>query len=232
MLTADEIQRLSAARSKKLREDRGLTLAELAHRTGNKLSKSRINNYEQARRMLGPWEAVVLASALGTSAAYLLCIDDENGRATMSHDEIALILNLRTLPHDVRVNFAGRIAGLAAGYRHVLPDESVRHAPPVLVASPESEDRSSAAAVKLRQADSVSLEDGLTLGDRVRQLREAMNLTQPALARAVGVSQPSLYEIESGGTKTLRAETLMGLAKALGEDPEYILTGRRLAGVG
>lgn len=68
------------------------------------------------------------------------------------------------------------------------------------------------------------------LKDRVRQLREAKNLTQEALAKLVGISQPSIAMIERGQTKTLAAKTLMGLAKALGEDAEYIRTGRRAAG--
>jgi transcriptional regulator with XRE-family HTH domain len=68
--------------------------------------------------------------------------------------------------------------------------------------------------------------DGV-LKDRVRQLRVSKGLSQDSLAKQIGITQAALSLIERGGTRTLRAETLARLAQVLGEDPEYIRTGRR-----
>lgn len=64
------------------------------------------------------------------------------------------------------------------------------------------------------------------LGTRIRQLREARGISQPELARRVRIAQASLSLIESGKTRSLKASTLMRLAKELDADPEYIRTGR------
>ena len=63
-------------RLRQARHDQGLSLSELAERTGC-YSKSRISNYEQGLRRMGLEEALVLSTALGhVSATYLLCLDD------------------------------------------------------------------------------------------------------------------------------------------------------------
>lgn len=55
---------------------------------------------------------------------------------------------------------------------------------------------------------------------RVRQdliaLREARGLSQAQVARMLGVSQPLIARIESGGVKNLELRTLARLAAALG----------------
>ena len=56
----------------------GFSIAEPSARTGGRLSKSRISNYEQGIRRLGLEKAQILAKAHGTvSAVNLLCLDDE-----------------------------------------------------------------------------------------------------------------------------------------------------------
>lgn len=73
------------------RDKAGLSLKELAEKTGT-LGPSRISNYEQGTRTPGPEEAKILARALGISAAYILCVDDES---SLSPDEKALLDNYR-----------------------------------------------------------------------------------------------------------------------------------------
>ncbi|HYN78024.1 MAG TPA: helix-turn-helix transcriptional regulator [Lamprocystis sp. (in: g-proteobacteria)] len=63
-------------RLRQARHDLGLSLSELAERTGC-YSKSRISNYEQGLRRMGLEESAILAKALGTvSPIWLLCLDD------------------------------------------------------------------------------------------------------------------------------------------------------------
>lgn len=66
------------------------------------------------------------------------------------------------------------------------------------------------------------------LGDRVKELRDARQLSQKQLAKLAGITQPSLSDIESGKTKgeDLKAPTLLGLASGLKADPEYLLNGK------
>lgn len=61
------------------------------------------------------------------------------------------------------------------------------------------------------------------MGDRIKRLREAMGISQSELARRIEISQPSLWDIEEGETKTLRAKTLHGLCRELHTTPGYLL---------
>lgn len=68
-----------------------------------------------------------------------------------------------------------------------------------------------------------------SMGDRIVDLRTALGLSQPELARRIGIKQPSLHNIESGKTKTLRGATLAGLCRVLNVTPEILLQGSRRA---
>jgi transcriptional regulator with XRE-family HTH domain len=59
-------------RLKSIRESQGLTLAALSKETGGALSTSRIANYESGIRELKVPQAIILAKALKTDAAFLL----------------------------------------------------------------------------------------------------------------------------------------------------------------
>ena len=63
------------------------------------------------------------------------------------------------------------------------------------------------------------------IGNRVKALRISKRLTQIELSKRLGIKQPSLAAIESGRTKTLKGETLEGLARELSSTTSYILRG-------
>jgi transcriptional regulator with XRE-family HTH domain len=65
----------------------------------------------------------------------------------------------------------------------------------------------------------------VALGDTIRELREARDMSQRELARRAGVNQPVLSRIESGETLNPRYETLRDIAEALNV-PLTTLTGR------
>lgn len=82
-------------------------------------------------------------------------------------------------------------------------------------------------------ATSFAAMDNETKGDRIRRLREARALTQPALARlliSMGASntltKAAVAKWENGDTQNMQNETFVLLCKALGTDPEYILWGQ------
>jgi transcriptional regulator with XRE-family HTH domain len=64
------------------------------------------------------------------------------------------------------------------------------------------------------------------VGKRVRALRKSRGLTQVVLAKRVGVSQPAISDIERGDTTAMLGPTLSELAKALGTNADWLLTGK------
>ncbi len=56
------------------------------------------------------------------------------------------------------------------------------------------------------------------LGVRIRQLREAKNMSPTQLAALAGMSSANLYRIESESTKSIPRETLKALGEALQVD--------------
>lgn len=56
------------------------------------------------------------------------------------------------------------------------------------------------------------------LGKRIKEIREAKNMTPTQLAAMAGMSSANLYRIESETTKSIPRETLKALGKALEVD--------------
>jgi transcriptional regulator with XRE-family HTH domain len=56
------------------------------------------------------------------------------------------------------------------------------------------------------------------LGKRIREIREAKNMTPTQLAALAGMSSANLYRIESETTKSIPRETLKALGDALEVD--------------
>jgi phage repressor protein C with HTH and peptisase S24 domain len=61
------------------------------------------------------------------------------------------------------------------------------------------------------------------VGTRIKKAREALGLTQVALATAVGVSQQAVMELEAGRAKGTKHTAKF--ARALGQDPLWLETG-------
>lgn len=61
------------------------------------------------------------------------------------------------------------------------------------------------------------------VGTRIKKAREALGMTQVMLARAVGVSQQAVMELESGRAKGTKHGAKF--ARALGQDPLWLETG-------
>jgi transcriptional regulator with XRE-family HTH domain len=68
-----------------------------------------------------------------------------------------------------------------------------------------------------------------TMGDRIRRLREAKHLTQPGLAKLVGVTKSAVCQWELGATANLKLRPLAKLLTVLGTDLPYLVWGERRA---
>ncbi|GIU15677.1 transcriptional regulator [Shewanella sp. c952] len=62
------------------------------------------------------------------------------------------------------------------------------------------------------------------MNERIKEYRKAGKLTQPAIAKIIGVTKATISLWESGSTSP-KGENLHALAKALGCTPEYLLYG-------
>jgi putative transcriptional regulator len=60
------------------------------------------------------------------------------------------------------------------------------------------------------------------MGNRVKEFREKLGLSQEQLSDKSGVSRVSISLIESGGTKNPSAKTLYALASAMGTTVDHI----------
>lgn len=65
----------------------------------------------------------------------------------------------------------------------------------------------------------------MSIGDRVKQKRTELGLTQAELANLIGITQQSLQKIEDGRTQNPRK--LLNLSKVLNSDPEWLLLGTK-----
>ena len=64
-----------------------------------------------------------------------------------------------------------------------------------------------------------------TMGDRIRQLREARGLTQTQLGESTGVTKSAVSQWEGGATANIKLQTFMVLCDALNTDPAYLIWG-------
>jgi transcriptional regulator with XRE-family HTH domain len=60
------------------------------------------------------------------------------------------------------------------------------------------------------------------LGDRISNLREKKGLTQAELARAAGISQPSISQIEAG-TRVPSLRVLLSISRGLGIPVSHLM---------
>lgn len=64
-----------------------------------------------------------------------------------------------------------------------------------------------------------------TMGERIRQLRKARNMTQEEFGNAVGVSKSAVSQWEDGSTKNLKLETFLRVVETLHTDAEFLIFG-------
>ncbi|MDP9052152.1 MAG: helix-turn-helix domain-containing protein [Acidobacteriota bacterium] len=63
-----------------------------------------------------------------------------------------------------------------------------------------------------------------TVGDRIREIREAKRLTQDQLAERTGISKGFLSDVENS-KRNVSSEYLLRIANALGASIDYLLRG-------
>lgn len=60
-------------------------------------------------------------------------------------------------------------------------------------------------------------------GERIRQLRESLNMSQTELANKIDVSKQTLYKYENNIVTNIPSDKIEAIAKALNVSPSYIM---------
>jgi transcriptional regulator with XRE-family HTH domain len=111
----------AGGRIKTARAERGWSQRELSEHTDNKLSSSRIANYEQGTREIGIQESEILGKALRVQPGYLMGVTTL--KIPLNELEEELVKNWRVLPENERESYFKRIEALALAYRTPVADE-------------------------------------------------------------------------------------------------------------
>ncbi len=115
-MNTNELNNAIGQRLREARQAQGLSLAQLAERTGNTLSKSRISNYEQGIRRMGIEQAQILAQSLGTvSPVYMLCLEDSAPELSVEEQRLLGIFRATDPTGRLRVLEAAEQARQATG---------------------------------------------------------------------------------------------------------------------
>jgi transcriptional regulator with XRE-family HTH domain len=61
------------------------------------------------------------------------------------------------------------------------------------------------------------------MGARIKKRRRELRITQTELAERVGVSRPTISELENGTRTTMTTDTAKALARALGISIDYLV---------
>ncbi|WP_406676491.1 helix-turn-helix domain-containing protein [Moorella sp. ACPs] len=208
-------------RLKKLREERGISLEELADRLD--IAPDCMAEVEKGTRRLSMATLAEVAGIFGVDISYFT---EENG----NKDKNTVGARLRRLREQKGITLSelSRRSGVSLAHiseiersRSTASLKTLEKLAAVLEVSPSSLLRSS-------QED--------TLGNKLKRLREKMGLTQKELAQQVGISHSLIGQIETDRIQPSLA-TLSSLAEALGvstcyflmeEDEEDLYLGYRL----
>ncbi|WP_258359910.1 helix-turn-helix domain-containing protein [Moorella sulfitireducens] len=192
---------------RKLREERGVSLEELADRLD--IAPDCMVEVEKGERRLSAATLTEVAGIFGVDISYF---KEENGEAEKNN----LGFRLRRLREQKGITLSelSRRSGVSLAHiseiersRSTASLKTLEKLAAVLEVSPSS---------LLRSAQ----ED--TLGNKLKRLREKMGLTQKELAQQVGISHSLIGQIETDRIQPSLA-TLSSLAEALGVSTCYFL---------
>lgn len=192
---------------KKLREERSISLDELADRLD--IAPDCMVEVEQGTRRLSAATLAEVATILGVDSSYFA---EENGAGAQN----AVGTKIRRLREQKGITLSelSRRSGVSLAHiseiersRSTASLKTLEKLAAVLEVSPSSLLRSSQEA---------------TLGNKLKRLREKLDLTQKELAKQVGISHSLIGQIETDRIKP-SLDTLSSLAEAMGVSMCYFL---------
>lgn len=210
---------LQGSEIKRIREARGLSVTQLAQEVG--IPDACLEEVESDKRRLGNQTLKKLALALNMDEDHFTGFQQGTGekveKETGEYISYSAGRKLRQVREEIGLTLVecGKKAGIS--YTHISEIERGNVCP-----SLKTLDK---LAFALGKPVSFFLksESPITLGERVRKLREAQGLTQVKLAAQVGISDSLIAQVETGKVQP-SLNTLEKMAEALGVSVDYFLT--------
>lgn len=195
-------------RLRAFRERRGLTLQEVASRSG--LSRSYLSELENGKKQPSIKALEALADALNVALDALM---PDGGREAEAEAEGRLGEHLRLARERKGMSLAAaaEAAGISAGYLSEIERGQAQPAVETLRLLAE------VVGLPLSQAFHCG-----SIGDKVRMLRERLGLSRAELAEAAGVTPGFIAQLENNKTQASLA-TLRRIAQCLDVSPCYLI---------
>ncbi|MHB0886212.1 MAG: helix-turn-helix domain-containing protein [Bacillota bacterium] len=193
---------------RRLREEHGYTLSELAKRT--ELSISYLSEIERNHKTPSVRAIDRLASALGVSKSAIIPQEAVDQGLSLGDK-----LRLQREEHQLTLNELALRAGISAS--HLSDIERGQSDPSV--------DTLRNLARVLELPVSLILSPVNTLGEKVRMTRETLGLSRKELAERSGISPAMVAQVESGVVQP-SLKTVEKLAAALGVTPCFLVMDR------
>ncbi len=194
-------------RLKKLREERGMSLDELADRLD--IAPDCMVEVEAGTRRLSAATLAEVAGILGVEGTYF---SGDNGNS----DKDAVGARLRRLREQQGITLSELSRRSGVSLAHISEIERSRS-----TASLKTLEKL-AAVLEVSTSSLLRSSQEDTLGNKLKRLREKMGLTQKELATQVGISHSLIGQIETDRIQPSLA-TLSSLAEALGVSTCYFL---------
>ncbi|TDA69440.1 MAG: transcriptional regulator [Clostridia bacterium] len=189
---------------RQLREDRGLSLAELAQQT--QLSVSYLSEIERGAKTPSLKTLEKIAGGLNTPRSQLL--EDTTGVTVSLGERLRVIREERGLSLS---ELAEKVS-ISPSYLSEIERDNVYPAVHTL----------KALAGTLKVSVSTLVGPGGAMGQKLRRAREEQGLSQAALARSAGVSPGLVGQIEHGRVQP-SLQTIEKLAGVMGISPCYLI---------
>lgn len=189
---------------RQVREERGLSLQELARRT--QLSVSYLSEIERGTKTPSLKTLEKIAGSLNVPKSQL--IEDTDRAAISLGERLRLVREERGLS----LSELAEKAGISPSYLSEIERDNVYPAIHTLKLLANS----------LKVSVSSLIGPGGTIGQKLRRAREEQGLSQAALARSAGVSPGLVGQIEHGRVQP-SLQTIEKLAGVLGVSPCYLI---------
>lgn len=210
---------LQGSEIKRIRESKGISVEDLAREVG--IPDACLEEVEKGKRRLGNQTLKKLTEALNIDEEQFSAFDQGSGekieKETGEYISYSAGRKLRQVREEQGLTLVecGKKAGIS--YTHISEIERGNVCP-----SLKTLDKLATALGK-PVSFFLKSESPITLGERVRKLREAQGLTQVKLAAQVGISDSLIAQVETGKAQP-SLNTLEKLAETLGVSVDYFLT--------
>ena len=217
------------------REQLGMSQEELAHKIGYK-DRTAVSKIESAQRQIKHSMIAKLADALGTTPSYLMGWDGANDDFALDdrlqmgkkirESRMNLKFSQQQLAESVGYTDKSAISLIESGkidipYSKIVQLAAVLGTTPSYLVGGNKEDDALKEQPLTRRKE-LTLDD-MTIGERIKNRRTSLGISQVSLADKVGISNQSLYKYENGIITSIPSDKISQFAVVLDTTPAYLM---------